>query len=48
MFENLTDVTLTGEDTTSILTDNTNRAIQGNLAMQVTHPGGQFWNLCKW
>jgi len=45
---NLTDVTLTDEDTNSILTDNTNRAIQGNVAMQVTQPGGQVCNLCKW
>ena len=28
--------------------DNTNRAIQGNVAMQVTQPGGQVCNLCKW
>ena len=45
---NLTDVTLADEDTDSILTDNTNRAIQGNVAMQVTQPGGQVCNLCKW
>ena len=31
----LTDVTLADEDTNSILTDNANRAIQGNEAMQV-------------
>ena len=31
---NLTDVTLADEDTNSILTDNANRAIQGNVAMQ--------------
>ena len=30
----LTDVTLADEDTNSILTDNANRAIQGNVAMQ--------------
>ena len=30
------DVTLADEDTNSILTDNANRAIQGNVAMQVT------------
>jgi hypothetical protein len=47
-FVNLTDVTLTDEDTNSILTDNTNRAIQDNVAMQVTQPGGQVCNLCKW
>ena len=45
---NLTDVTLADEDTDSILTDNTNRAIRGNIAMQVTQPGGQVCNLCKW
>ena len=32
----LTDVTLVDEDTKSILTDNANRAIQGNQAMYVT------------
>ena len=37
-FWNLTDVTLADEDTNSILTDNANRAIQGNVAMQVTQP----------
>ena len=30
----LTDVTLADEDANSILTDNANRAIQGNVAMQ--------------
>ena len=39
--ENLTDVTLADEDTNSILTDNANRAIQGNVAMQVMQPGDQ-------
>ena len=34
--EDLTDVTLVDEDTKSILTDNANRAIQGNQAMYVT------------
>ena len=33
--ENLTDVTLADDDTNSILTDNVNRAIEGNEAMQV-------------
>ena len=47
-FADLTDVTLADEDTNSILTDNTNRAIQGNVAMHVTLPGGQLWNQCKW
>ena len=36
----LTDVTRADEDTKSILTDNSNRAIQGNVAMQVTQSGG--------
>ena len=40
----LTDVTLADEDTNSILTDIANRAFQGNVAMQVTQPGGQLWN----
>ena len=35
-FADLTDVTLVDEDTKSILTDNANRAIQGNRAMHVT------------
>ena len=35
-FADLTDVTLADEDTNSILTDNANRAFQGNVAMQVT------------
>ena len=41
-------VTLADEDTDSILTDNTNRAIQSNVAMQVTKPGDQVSNLYKW
>ena len=36
----LTDVTLADEDTNSILTDNANRAIQGNVTMHVMQPGG--------
>ena len=32
----LTEVTLADEDSNSILTDNANWAIQGNVAMQVT------------
>ena len=35
-FANLTGVTLVNEDTKSILTDNSNRAIQVNQAMHVT------------
>ena len=49
---NLTDLTLADEYyTNSILTDNANRAIQGNVAMQVTQVapcGGQIWNLSRW
>ena len=45
---NLTDVTLADEDTNSILTNNANRAIKGNVAMQVTQPGGQLCKECKW
>ena len=41
---NLTDVTLANEDTNLILTDNANRAFRGNVAMQVTQPGGQLLN----
>ena len=40
----LTDVTLADEDTNSILTDNANRAIQGNVSIQVTQSDGQLWN----
>ena len=40
----LTDVTLADGDTNSILTDNANRAFRGNVAMQVTQPGGQLLN----
>ena len=47
-FVNLTYVTLADEDTDSILTGNTNRTIQGNVAMQVTQHGGQVCNFCKW
>ena len=37
-------MTLADEDTNSKLTDNANRAFQGNVAMRVTQPGGQLWN----
>ena len=46
-FVDLTDVTLADEDTKSILTDNANRAVPGNVAMHVAQPGGQHWNQCK-
>ena len=45
-FWNLTDVTLADGDIKSILTDTANRAIQGNVAMHVTHPVNlviKFW-----
>ena len=50
-------MTLADEDTNSILADNANREIQGNLAMQVTQnlelmqvapSGGQIRNICEW
>ena len=37
-------MTLGDEDTNSILTDNANRAFQGNVAMRVTQLGDQLWN----
>ena len=43
-FADLTDVTLADEDTNSILIDNANRAIQGNVAMQVAPSGGKSCN----
>ena len=39
VFGNLTDVTLADGHTKPILTDNANRAIQGNVAMYVTQLG---------
>ena len=41
LFADLTDVTLADEDSNSIPTDDVNRAILGNVAMQVAPPGGQ-------
>ena len=38
---NLTDVTLADEETNSIITHDTNRAIPGNIAVQVAPPNGQ-------
>ena len=46
-FADLTGVTLADEDTNSILTDDANKAIQGNVTMQVTQPGGQVCYTCK-
>ena len=40
-FEDLTDVTLADEDSNSTPADDVNRAILGNVAMQVVPPGGQ-------
>ena len=40
----LTHVTLADEDNNSIPTDDVNRAIIGNVAMQVVTPGGQTCN----
>ena len=40
-FADLTDVTLADEDSNSIPTDDVNRAILANLAMQVAPSGGQ-------
>ena len=43
-FADLTDVTLADVDTKSIFADNGNRAIQGNVAMQVAPPDVQILN----
>ena len=40
-FEDLTDVTLADEDSNSTPSDDVNRTILGNVAMQVAPPGGQ-------
>ena len=41
-FADLTDVTRTDEDTNSILTDNANRAFQGNMVVKVTNACGDI------
>ena len=41
-FAGLTDVTLADEDSNSTPADYVNRAILGNVAMQVAPPGGQY------
>ena len=46
-FADLTDVTLADEDINSKPADDVDRAILGNVAMQVAPPGSQNWNLCK-
>ena len=46
-FADLTGVTLADEDTNSILTENANRTIQGNVTMQVAPSGdhnSNFWS----
>ena len=43
-FWNLTDVTQADEDANSILADNANRAIQGNVVMQIIQSGCQLQN----
>ena len=40
-FVDLTDVTLADEDSNSIPTDDANKAVLGNVAMQVAPSGGQ-------
>ena len=40
-FADLTDVTLADEDSNSTPADYVNRAILGNVAIQVASPGGQ-------
>ena len=40
-------MTRADEDTNPILNDNANRAIQGNLAMQVTQAGGKICNYAR-
>ena len=41
LFADLTDVTLADEYSNSIPTDDANKAVLGNVAMQVVPPGGQ-------
>ena len=41
LYSDLTDVTLADEDSNSTPADDVNRAIRGNVAMQVAPPGGQ-------
>ena len=42
LFVDSTDVTLSDEDKNPIQIDYANNAIQGNVAMQVTQPGGHL------
>ena len=41
-------MTLVDEDINSMLTNDANRTTQDNVAMQVTKPGDQVYNFCKW
>ena len=43
-FADLTEVTLADEDSNSIPTDDVNKAILGNVAMQLAPSGGQICN----
>ena len=47
-FADLTDVTLADEDGNSTPADDVNRAILGNVAIQVAPPGDQLWNYYNW
>ena len=44
LFADLNDVTLADDDSNSIPIDDVNKAILGNVAMQVAPSGGQHWN----
>ena len=44
LFADFTDVTLADEDSNSIPTDDVNKAILSNVAMQVAPSGGQHLN----
>ena len=46
-FGDLADVTLAEKDDNSTPTGDANRAILGNVAMQVAPPGGQIYNRYK-
>ena len=46
-FANFTELTLADEDTNSILTDNANRAIQGNVAMQLMQVAPSGDQICN-
>ena len=46
LFADLTDVTLADEDINLILTDDNNRTILGNIALQMAPPNGKILNQC--